>query len=378
VNRPFRFTRRQLIAAGAVLPWAAAGGPAWAQSGGAARPVKALQWLDRSADQQELSRDHATGVQLAVALHNRQNPARPVQLSTLELDGAADLPRALAALRENADVSALVGTCGERLALAGIEGLRKAGVAIAQVGPWLGDTRHDGDDAVLPLFASREQQLRHALKSVEAMGLTQLGVVYASRADRATLAAGTQAAAQKLGLQLQPFGGAGEDVAALADSLPATSPPLLLFLGGAVELARFTAALSRRKLQRYVVSLSDVDVAALVQLGATRTVPVILTQVVPNPSHSALGVVQAYRQGLKLLYDEAPSPISLAGYLTGRYFVQALSRLEGPATRATVLQHFMRRPPLELDGFSLGFAQGPRGSSFVTQTMLTADGRLVG
>jgi hypothetical protein len=43
-----------------------------------------------------------------------------------------------------------------------------------------------------------------------------------------------------------------------------------------------------------------------------------------------------------------------------------------------VLQHFRRRPPLELDGFSLGFAQGARGSSYVTQTLLTADGRLVG
>jgi hypothetical protein len=371
---PF-LNRRQLIAAGAALPWAATSSAAIAQP---ARPLKATQLVDRSADQQELSRDFATGVQLAVALHNRQNPARPVQLGQLELDGPADMPRAVATLREDADSVALVGNCGERLALGAIDALRQSGLEIAQVGPWLGDTRHDGEDNVLPLFASREQQLRHALKSLEAMGVTQLGVVYASRADRAALAAGTQATAQKLSLKLQPWGGAGEDVAVLADTLPASSPPVLLFLGGAVELARFTAGLSRRKLQRYVVSLSDVDVGALVQLGAARTVPVILTQVVPNPSHSALAVVQSYRQGLKLLYDEAPSPISLAGYLTGRYFVQSLAKLDGTASRATVLQHFRRRPPLELDGFSLGFAQGARGSSYVTQTLLTADGRLVG
>lgn len=377
MSGPPLLNRRQLIAAGAALPWAAASAPALAARQGVARPLKALQLLDRSADQQELSRDHATGMQLAVALHNRQHPARPVQLATLELDGPADLPRALAVLREDEDTVALVGNCGERLALAAVEAVRKGGVEIAQVGPWLGDTRHDDDDGVLPLFASREQQLRHALKSLEAMGVTQLGVVYAGRADRAAQAAGTQAVAQKLRVKLSPFGG-GEDVTVLADTLPASSPPVLLFLGGAVELARFTAALSRRKLQRYVVSLSDVDVAALVQLGAARTVPVILTQVVPNPSRSALAVVQAYRQGMKLLYDEPPSPISLAGYLTARYFVQSVAKLDGAATRASVLQHFSRRPPLELDGFSLGFAQGPRGSSYVTQTMLTADGRLIG
>lgn len=171
---------------------------------------------------------------------------------------------------------------------------------------------------------------------------------------------------------------AGEDSAAIAGRLPSSTPAVVLFFGGSIELARFAQGLGQRGLQRYVVGLSDVDVPTLLQVGVGKSVPLILTQVVPNPQSSPIAAVRNYRGLLKQLFDETPSPISLAGYLAGSYAAQVLKRIEGPLARTTVLAEFQKRPGIDLGGFSIDFRDRSRGSPFVTQTMLTGDGRLLG
>ena len=51
---------------------------------------------------------------------------------------------------------------------------------------------------------------------------------------------------------------------------------------------------------------------------------------------------------------------------------------ESPLTRATALAAFQRRAPLDIGGYRVSFDERRRSSSFVTQSMLTADGRVVG
>ena len=89
---------------------------------------------------------------------------------------------------------------------------------------------------------------------------------------------------------------------------PASAPTVLLFLGGAPELAVFTRGLERTAGQRYVVCLSDVDGALLEGLPSGARVPLIFAQVVPNPHSNTLAVVRRYRAVLATLFDEAPSP----------------------------------------------------------------------
>jgi ABC-type branched-subunit amino acid transport system substrate-binding protein len=368
-----RFPRRRLLLGAAALPLVAA------RAKEAARPFEVLQLLDASPIQRELARDLAAGVQAAIAEYNRGAAAvaRPVRLQQIEVANDADLQRVLEGLRDDG-TAALLGSVGESLSLRCIERSRQLKLGIAHVGPWLADNRHDGDDDVVPLFASREMQIRHALTQLQGMGIQELGVVFGTPADEALLAPGVAPAASRLGLRMRALGRLDSE-RLNAQLQPASgAPAVLLFLGATLELARLTQLLAQRRLQRYVVSLADIDLASLMQFGAGRSVPLIVTQVVPNPVTSNLGVVRAYRAQWKLLYEEAPTPLSLAGYLTARYFTQVLARHEGAPTRAALLQAFGRRPPAELDGFDLRFeARASRGSRFVTQAMLTADGRLV-
>jgi hypothetical protein len=142
----------------------------------------------------------------------------------------------------------------------------------------------------------------------------------------------------------------GENLAPMANRLPGNSPAVLLFLGGTIELSQFAQSLSARKLQRYVVSLADIDVGTLVELGASRAVPLILTQVVPNPQSSTLPAVRDYRASLKLQFDEKPSQISLAGYLAARYVLPVLARMDRAPTRENVLTEFERRTGEDIGG----------------------------
>jgi ABC-type branched-subunit amino acid transport system substrate-binding protein len=350
-----------------------------AQGRAGGKPLRIAQLLDVSTDQQELSRDYSTGVRIAVAELNQAG--RPWQLVSLECDGSKpSLDAALQRVREDPSIALLVGTAGERLALDSAAALRREGIAIAQVGPWVSDVRAELDSAVLPLFASREDQLRRALQDLGTMGVVDVGVLYTSAREHRTLAAGVDALGARLKLRPRAYvAPTGADFADWGRKVAADSPVVLLFLGGSPELARLTQGIAAAGRQRYVVSLSDVDLTTLMQLSPARSVPLILTQVVPNPQSSTQPSVLAYRTLLKQLYEEAPSHLSLAGYLAGRYTAQVVGRFETPPTRAELLASFQRRPSADVGGFQIGFAgDARRGSNFVSQTLLTKDGRLVG
>jgi ABC-type branched-subunit amino acid transport system substrate-binding protein len=346
----------------------------------AGEPIRLAQLLDTSQDQQEVSRDYSTGVTLAVNDFNRTSRKR-IQLVPFQCDGAAgSLKTVMASIRKDVSLCGLMGTAGERIALDSIPAARTEGLSIAHLAPWMSDTRFDTDRDVVAVFASREAQVRFALKSLDSLGIADIGIVYPSPQEHATLHVGVEAAARQLKLRPVAYVPQGsDDATTLASRLPGNSPVLLLFLGGTIELSLFVQGLSARKLQKYVVSLADIDVGTLVQMGTGRAVPLILTQVVPNPQSSTLPSVRDYRASLKAQFDEKPSQISLAGYLAGRYVFPIVARMERPATRENVLVEFERRPSEDIGGFQVGFtATQRRGSSFVTQTILTGDGRQVG
>jgi ABC-type branched-subunit amino acid transport system substrate-binding protein len=93
---------------------------------------------------------------------------------------------------------------------------------------------------------------------------------------------------------------------------------------------------------------------------------------------AALNSVKAYRETLGRLFDEPATPQSLAGYIAARYTGAVLNTLEGTPTRQSVLQAFQLRNSIDISGFRVSFNALGRGGSYVTQSMVTPDGRLIG
>jgi ABC-type branched-subunit amino acid transport system substrate-binding protein len=354
--------------------------PALAQPGKAAgRGITVAQIVDASPAQQDVAKDFLVGSRAAWQDINSKGGlrGRSVNHVSVEVDGTLpSLKAAVAQLRDNPSCVVLSGTVGDPVAAQLTELLRQDKLAIAHAAPWLQNSSVEVDEQTFPIFASRQEQIGHALKSLTVMGVQALGAVYASNDEYALYHQDLHRIAAEFKLQLQVFRADGE-LSRLGQRLTAATPAILLFVGGTPELVQFTQGLEKQARQRYVIALADVNLQTMMQMGGGRTTPVIATQAVPMVTAS-LPVVRAYRETLARLFDEPPAPLSLAGFIAARYTHEVLSDIDGTLTRPGVLAAFQRRSNVDVGGYRVAFDPRKRSGGFVTQSMLTTDGRVVG
>lgn len=371
---PIALRRRGLLAGAATLAL-----PAFAQPHAPARPLAIAQIFDSSPAEQDVSKDFLIGARAAWQDVNARGGVRgrPVEHIELPVDGsAASVQQAWQAARDNAACVALSGTVSDPVATALSGLLRREDAAIAHAAPWLQNSSVEVDERTFAIFSGRREQIAHALKSLTLSGVREIGAVFASPREAAAYRDDVVRAAAGQHMKLSAWTGAG-NLVQLAQRLGPATPPLLLFVGGTPELVQFTQGLDRQPRQRYVIALADVNLLTVQQMGGGRTTPVIGTQPVPMPT-APLPVVRRYREVLARLFDEPPTALSLAGFIAARYTFEVLRDIEGPVTRASALAAFQRRQDMDVGGFRVSFQGQRRSASFVTQSMLTPDGRLVG
>ncbi|RYF18564.1 MAG: twin-arginine translocation pathway signal protein [Comamonadaceae bacterium] len=374
---PSLLRRRHLLAAGLTAPLAAVAASPMPRA--SARPVTIAQLFDASAAEQDVAKDFLAGSRAAWQEINSQGGlrGRAVQHVAIETDGtAAGVRRACMAALEDPACIALSGTAGNPVALHAVASLSQDRAGIAHVAPWLQSGGVEVDERTFPIFAGRQEQIAHALKSLVAMGVREVGAVFTSghEADLSQREVAASAAALRLGLSTYRADG---DLARLGQRLGPASPALLLFLGGTPELVQFTHGLDRQARQRYVIALGEVNLQTVLQMGASKAIPIIATQPVPHVGAS-LPVVRRYRDAMARLFDEPPAALGLAGYIAARYTFEVLEAVDGPLTRASALAAFQRRAAMDVGGYRVSYDESRRSATFVTQSMLTADGRVVG
>jgi ABC-type branched-subunit amino acid transport system substrate-binding protein len=341
--------------------------------------ITVAQMVDISAFQQDVAKDFLIGSRAAWQDINSRGGirGRPVTHWVLETDGSEQSARlAWAQVSDNPACIALSGTAADPLANQLNALLRFEKVGLAHVAPWLQNASAPLDTNTFPIFSSRDEQISHALKSLSTLGTTSLGVVFASASARQQNLMDVRRTAEKLGLSLdeQPLTG---NLHEAGQKLGANTAAIILFIGGTPELAQFTQGLEKQARQRYVVALADVNLQTLQQMGAAKSIPIIATQAVPM-ANAALPIVRNYRQVLAKLYDEPPTPQSLAGFIAARYTYEVIQGIDGPINRTSVLQAFNRRQDHDIGGFRVAYNAQKRSSVYVTQSMLGADGRLIG
>lgn len=364
--------RRSLLAAAGAATLAR---PALAQP----HPLTVAQIYDASPGEQDVSKDFLIGARAAWQDINARGGlrGRPVQHLELPVDGsAASLQQAWRTVRDSPTCVALSGTVSDPVATALAALLRQENAPIAHAAPWLQNSSVAPDERTFAIFAGRREQIAHALKSLTISGVRDVGAVFASAREAAAYRDDVAHAAAELKMRVATWTGAG-NLGQLGQRLGPETPALLLFVGGTPELVQFTQGLDRQARQRYVIALADVNLQTVLQMGARRTTPIIATQAVPMPT-DALPVVRRYREVLARLFDEPPAALSLAGFIAARYTFTVLNDIAGPVTRASALAAFQRHQDVDVGGFRVSFNGQRRGTAFVTQTMLTSDGRVIG
>jgi ABC-type branched-subunit amino acid transport system substrate-binding protein len=375
-----RLGRRAALqsAAAAVLATSCA---AWGVPGRAVpHPVTVAQIVDVSNQQQDVSRDFLIGSRAAWQDSNSRGGVRgqSVQHRVLEVDGTpASLLAAVQSIRDDASCVALSGTVSDPVATQLVELLASSRLEIAHVAPWLQNSLVGIDERTFQIFAARQEQIGHALRSLSAVGTHEVGVVFGSPREYALYRDDAARIAAALKLTLRSYPG-NVPLPQLGQRMDQGTPAVLLFIGGTPELVQFTQGLDRQARQRYVVALADVNLQTLQQMGGGKSTPVIATQTVPLVTASSLPIVRRYRDALGRLFDEPPAALSLAGFIAASYTHEVLSSIDGAVTRASALAAFQKRNPVDLGGYRVAFDSGRRSAAYVTQSMLTADGRVVG
>ncbi len=337
------------------------------------------QIFDTSAAQQDVAKDFLIGSRAAWQDINSRGGlhGRAVNHVSIEVDGtSASLRSAIASVRDNASCVVLSGTTGDPVATQVLDLIRQDNLSMAHAAPWLQNSTIEVDDRTFPIFAAHQEQIGHALRALAGVGVNDVGAVYASPQDYKLHREDIERVAAGLKLRLQSFRGEG-DLTQLGQRLTAGTPAILLFLGGTPELIQLAQGLEKQQRQRYLVALADVNLQTVSQIGGARSTPIIVTQPVPVAS-SSLPVVRAYRDALARLFDEPPAQLSLAGFIAARYTYEVMSAVDGTLTRDSVLAAFQRRSSLDVGGYRVSFDPRRRSGAFVTQSMLTPDGRVVG
>lgn len=377
LQSPARWRRRTLLAAAGSALCASA----WPQPGrpAAGRAIRVAQIFDSSGAQQDVSKDFLIGARAAWQDINAKGGlrGRPVAHDAIEVDGSpASVRAAIASVQDNPAYVALSGTSGDPAATEVARLLRQDNIAIAHAAPWLQNSSVEIDDRTFPIFAARQEQIAHALRSLSVIGVQEVGAVFGSELEFRLYQEDVKRTAGDLRLRAQLFRSEG-DLVRLGQRLTPQTAAILLFLGGTPELVQFTQGLERQTRQRYVIAMADVNLQTLMQMGAARNTPVIATQAVPMVNAS-LPVVRSYRETLARLFDEPPTPLSLAGFIAARYTFEVLGEIDGPLTRQSALAAFQRRGSVDIGGYRVAFDPRRRSGAFVTQSMLTTDGRVVG
>ena len=348
-------------------------GGAMAQGDNTRNPVIA-QVVDMSPGQQDVSRDFLTGSRAAWQDINARGgiQGRPVQHLVLETDGtAAQVQSAWQTAYRMSQCVALAGCVGHQVAslLARHQSSLDTTNPLPLIAPWLHQTQAtSATDTVFDVFADQRAQITHALKSLASMGITELGVAYSAGQDTTQAQQSVSQAAQEQNVKVQPVGN-GSSLA----------QPIVLFIGGTPELHAF---LGKLKLpagrQCYVIALADVNLQVLAQMGGLPPrISVIATQTVPLVT-SSMAIVRSYRETLARLYDEPPSPQGLAGFIAARYTAEVLQQTSGALQRSAVLASLQQRRSVNVGGWNVSYQDKKRLAAFVTQSMLSPDGRIVG
>ena len=368
VSGQFQARRSFLRTAGAASAMAATSPALFAQSPAARSPMVA-QIVDSSNQNQDISKDFLVGSRTAWQEINAAGGLRGqvIRHAVLETDGSASqVDAAWTQLRADSNCLASFGACADAVAVTLSARSRVDSSELAQVAPWLQSALPEQTLNTLVIFSNREQQLEHALKRMSTVGMDRITVVYQSESERRLNTADIQRLAQslKIGLSEMPV---QPDLTLQAQQISNTNVPLVLFVGGTPELVQFTRGWNKGNMMRYIIALADVNLATAQQMIGNRHVPVIGTQAVPVVS-SALPIVRRYRQALAKYYDEPPTALSLAGYLSARYTAQVLLNVRGNLNRSTAYEAFLRRQSIDLEGFRVSYENGKLQNAFVTKT----------
>lgn len=279
------------------------------------------------------------------------------------------------------DVFALFGYVGTPTSLAALPLATAAKLPF--IAPFTGAEalRDPFNKLVFHIRASYFDETELIVKQLTQLDLKKIAVFHQNDAYGQAGLKGVQRALEKRGLQ--PLGVAtvernSVDVAAAVKALVAARPEAVVQISAYKSCAAFIREARKAGYGGQFYNVSFVGTQALADELGKDAAGVVISQVMPSPFGTAVGLVNDYQQALQRLDPKAePNYTSIEGYVAARVVVDGLRRLAGRPTREGLIGALESLSGYESRGYQLRFSPTRHvGSSFVELSMLTADGKV--
>jgi branched-chain amino acid transport system substrate-binding protein len=226
-------------------------------------------------------------------------------------------------------------------------------------------------------FQETETMVEHLTKD---LGISRIAIFYQDDGFGQAGLAGVKRALERRKMALVAEGAYERNTIAVKRALlliRESKPEAVIMVGAYRPCAEFIKVAHEIKFDAVFVNISFVGSDALAKELGRDGAGVVVTQVVPFPTDTTIGVVARYQAALKAMKSDAmPGFVSLEGYLVGRLVVMALEKIPGNAiTRANLLD-VISHNSFDLGGVSLSYgSDNNRGSDRVFLTVIQSDGR---
>lgn len=383
-RRPAEFLKRGagLIAATVVI---AASVAAHAENGVTADKIIFGQAAALDGPAAALGQGMREGILAAFAEANKAGGVKGHQLELISRDDGYDPNRSIQVSKQLIDqdkVFALIGPVGTPTSAAVQPIASDAGLPF--IGAFTGAeflrTPYKANvvNVRASYFQETETMVEHLTKD---LGISRIAIFYQDDAFGQAGLAGVKRALDRRKMALVAEGFYERNTTAVKRAVLTVregKPEAVIMVGAYQPCAEFIKVAREIKFDPVFVNISFVGTEALAKELGRDGGGVVVTQVVPFPTDTSIGLVARYQAAHKALKPDAtPGFVSLEGYMVGRMVVMALEKLPANAvTRASLLQ-VISHSTFDLGGVTLSYgAENNRGSDHVFLTVIQSDGRI--
>jgi ABC-type branched-subunit amino acid transport system substrate-binding protein len=276
-------------------------------------------------------------------------------------------------------VDVLFGYYGEGSLTAVIQNKAFAQSGMALVAP-LSGTVPGTPGNVFFLRPSYATEAKSAIDYYVKQGLKRFALIHSqnSYGESAAQAVTNELRSQHLPLLSQQAVNEDDDaqVGSAVQRIAAAKPQVVMVIMESIPAAQFIKAYRQRDQGVRLLGLSQLNSDTVAELAGAEAAGTVISQVVPHPNDQSLAVVREFNKQMKKYRDEAPTHLTLEGYLAAKLLVDALTQAGGDPTRLAAT--FKTLHDTDFGGFYASYAGGHhRASSYVDINAISRDGRLI-
>lgn len=351
-----------------------------------ARDIVIAQSIDISGPLGYIGQDYLAGARVYFDHVNANGGINGRKISHLVMDNAGSPEKSARInaqfLASGQKIDAFFGYFGEGSleSLLGSHAFRASGIPL--LAPLSGGEAGENDKNVFfirPGFDGEAVKLAGPMLSA---GLTRVAVAYTASNDGKSALKAVEAMLAARNMKLAgryPVTADGGGLDAAINSAFAARPQAIILALDTLPAAQFVKTYRRLDAGAFMLGLSRIDHRTLYDIaGKDLAAGVMIAQVVPHPGDWKVPVVMEHRKIMEIYRDEAPSHLTLEGFIAAKMLVSALKKLDKEFTPMQLGEALRAARSMDIGGYYLDFSPTRnRGSSYVDINAISRNGKLL-